>query len=154
MNPSATGWIEKFGHLVEQNKDAVRSFQDLYGGLKKWGFVYGINVKSPRFIESEHALSEDERAKINLLTALYFTYKLDRVKHDFDAFLTTIFTVYAEVNVRQITFINRILTGSKTAAQLEKLMDSRVYVDDNVISKTFNSIITTSLLVIDVLTFK
>ena len=154
MNPSATGWIEKFGHLVEQNKDAVRSFQDLYGGLKKWGFVYGINVKSPRFIESEHALSEDERAKINLLTALYFTYKLERVKHDFDAFLTTIFTFYTELNVRQISFLNKILTGSKTSAQLEKLMDSRVYLDDNVISKTFNSIITNSLLFIDVLTFK
>ena len=154
MNPSATGWIEKFGHLVEQNKDAVKSFQDLYGGLKKWGFVYGINVKSPRFIESEHTLSEDEHAKINLLTALYFTYKLERVKHDFDAFLETIFTFYTELNVRQISFLNKILAGNKTSAQLEKLMGSRVYLDDNVISKTFNSIITNSLLFIDVLTFK
>lgn len=154
MNPSATGWIEKFGHLVEQNKDAVKSFQELYGGLKKWGFVYGINVKSPRFIESEHALSEDEHAKINLLTALYFTYKLERVKHDFDTFLETIFTFYTELNIRQISFLNKILTGSKTSAQLEKLLASRVYLDDNVISKTFNSIITNSLLFIDVLTFK
>lgn len=154
MNPSATGWIEKFGHLVEQNKDAFTSFQELYGGLKKWGFVYGINVKSPRFIESEHALSEDEHAKINLLTALYFTYKLERVKHDFDTFLETIFTFYTELNIRQISFLNKILTGSKTSAQLEKLLASRVYLDDNVISKTFNSIITNSLLFIDVLTFK
>ena len=154
MNPSATGWIEKFGHLVEQNKDAVKSFQDLYGGLKKWGFVYGINVKSPRFIESEHSLSEDERAKINLLTALYFTYKLERVKHDFNTFLETIFTFYTELNVRQISFLNKILAGNKTSAQLEKLLASRVYLDDNVISKTFNSIITNSLLFIDVLTFK
>lgn len=154
MNPSAKGWIDKFGHLVEQNKDAVKSFQDLYGGLKKWGFVYGINVKSPRFIESEHTLSEDEHAKINLLTALYFTYKLERVKHEFDAFLETIFTFYTELNVRQISFLNKILAGSKTSAQLEKLMNSRVYLDDNVISKTFNSIITNSLLFIDVLTFK
>ena len=154
MNPSATGWIEKFGHLVEQNKDAVKSFQDLYGGLKKWGFVYGINVKSPRFIESEHSLAEDEHAKINLLTALYFTYKLERVKHDFDTFLETIFTFYTELNVRQISFLNKILAGNKTSAQLEKLLASRVYLDDNVISKTFNSIITNSLLFIDVLTFK
>jgi len=154
MNPSATGWIEKFGHLVEQNKDAVKSFQGLYGGLKKWGFVYGINVKSPRYIESEHTLSEDEHAKINLLTALYFTYKLERVKHDFDTFLETIFTFYTELNVRQVSFLNKILAGNKTSAQLEKLLASRVYLDDNVISKTFNSIITNSLLFIDVLTFK
>jgi Asp-tRNA(Asn)/Glu-tRNA(Gln) amidotransferase C subunit len=37
---------------------------------------------------------------------------------------------------------------------LEKLIDSRVYLEDNVISKTFNSIITNSLLFIDVLLFK
>lgn len=154
MNPSATGWIEKFGHLVEQNKDAISTFQDLYGSLKKWGFVYGINVKSPRFIESEHTLSEDEHAKINLLTALYFTYRLERINHDFKSFLETIFTFYKELNVSQISFLSKILAGSKTSSQLEKLMESRVYLDDNVISKTFNSIITNSLLFIDVLTFK
>jgi len=50
-------------------------------------------------------------------------------------------------------FSTRFL-GSKTSAQLEKLIDSRVYLEDNLISKTFNSIITNSLLFIDVLTFK
>ncbi|NND16212.1 MAG: hypothetical protein HKN89_07790 [Eudoraea sp.] len=154
MNPSAPGWINKFGHLVDQNNDVYNTFQDLYGGLKKSGFVYGVNIKSPRFIEAEHALSEAEHAKINLLTALYFTYKLERVTYDFTTFLDTIFAFYEELNVRQISFLNKILAGTKTSAQLEKLLDSRVYLDDNVISKTFNSIITNSLLFVDVLTFK
>jgi len=154
MNPSASGWIDKFGHLVDQKIDLYNTFQDLYNGLKKAGFVYGVNIKSPRFIVAEHAMSEAEHAKINLLTALYFTYKLERVTYDFETFLETIFAFYEELNVRQISFLNKILAGNKTSAQLEKLLDSRVYLDDNVISKTFNSIITNSLLFVDVLTFK
>ncbi len=154
MNPSASGWIDKFGHLVDQNNDVYGTFQDLYNGLKKAGFVYGVNIKYPRFVEADHAMSEAEHAKINLLTALYFTYKLERVTYDFTTFLETIFAFYEELNVSQISFLNKILAGTKTSAQLEKLLDSRVYLDDNVISKTFNSIITNSLLFVDVLTFK
>mgnify|MGYP001823900792 FL=1 len=154
MNPSASGWIYKFGYYVKDNLEVVSDFRDLYGGLKTSGFVYGLNIKVPRFISPEHTLSEDEKAKINLLTALFFTFKLERSSSDFDDFLQTIFQFYKELNISNISFLNKILASSKTSNQLEKLIDSRVYLDDNVFSKTFNRIITNSLLFIDVLTFK
>ena len=78
MNPSATGWINKFGQLVSDIPEKYRSFQDVYNGLKKTGFVYGINIKVPRFIETEHELSEDEKAKLNLLIGLYHIYGLEK----------------------------------------------------------------------------
>ena len=53
-----------------------------------------------------------------------------------------------------LSFLNKLFTGNKTSAKLEKLIDSRVYLEDNVLSKTFNSIITNSLLFIDVLTYR
>lgn len=154
MNPSTPGWIDKFGHLVQEHRDAFTDFQHLYGGLKQVGFVYGINIKIPRFIDPEYNFSDDEKAKINLLTALYFTFKLERAQSDFSAFVETIFKFYKELGVGNITFFQKILAGSKTSAQLEKLLDSRVYIGENMLSKTFNSIITNSLLFIDVLTFK
>jgi len=154
MNPSTSGWINKFGEIVSENKSTYDNFQDIYVELKKTGFVYGINIRVPHFIEAEHTLSEDEKAKINLLTALYQTYYLHSNTVTFDAFLDTIFNFYQDLGIGQISFFNKILTGSKTSAQLEKLIDSRVYLEDNLISKTFNSIITNSLLFIDVLTFK
>ncbi len=154
MNPSTSGWIDKFGSLVKDHLNTYPNFRDLYGGLKKTGFVYGINTKVPRFIRTEHTLSEDEKAKINLLTALYFTYTLEKGKADFDTFLDTIFLFYKDLNINQISFINQLFSGKKTSSQLEKLIDSRVYLEDNLISKTFNSIITNSLLFIDVLLFK
>ncbi len=154
MNPSGPGWINKFGELVTNKAGIFADFSTLYESLKTNGFVYGINVNIPAFISIEHSPSEDEMAKINLVYALYFTYSLERRDRSFNDFLETIFLFYKELNVSQISFLNKILTGSKTSAQLEKLIDSRVYLEDNVISRTFNSIITNSLLFIDVLTLR
>ncbi|MBT8281378.1 MAG: LETM1 domain-containing protein [Muriicola sp.] len=154
MNPSGPGWINKFGEVVRNKEGIYSDFSTLYTSLKDYGFVYGMNVKTPSFISIEHAPSEDEMAKINLLTALYFTFALERQEHKFEDFLDAVFAFYKELKVSQISLLNKILTGSKTSAQLEKLIDSRVYLDDNVISRTFNSVITNSLLFIDILTFR
>jgi len=154
MNPSASGWINKFGEIVGKHATTNTSFQDTYGELKKIGFVYGINIKVPRHIASEYTLSEDENAKINLLVALYQTYCLSHTSADFNIFLDKIFQFYKDLNLSDISFFNKILTGNTTSAQLEKLIDTRIYLADNLISKAFNSIITNSLLFIDVLTFK
>ena len=154
MNPSTSGWIDKFGSVVKDNTDHFKDFGALYAGLKKAGFVYGLNIKVPRFIETAHSLSEDEKAKINLLTALYYTWVIVSGKKKFAAFLDEIFRFYKLLNIHQTSFLNKILTGSSTSARLELLVNSRIYLDDNVFSKTFNNIITNSLLFIDVLTFK
>ncbi|MDX1759223.1 MAG: LETM1-related biofilm-associated protein [Arenibacter algicola] len=154
MNPSASGWIDKFGYLVKDNNDYFSSFEDLYSLLKSTGFVYGINLDIPPFIIKEVPLSEDEKAKINLITALYFTYKLKNKEHNFEAFLGYIFMFYKDLGINRISFLNKFLTGKKTSSKLENLLNSRIYLEDNVISKTFNNIITNSLLFIDVLSFK
>ena len=154
MNPSASGWIDKFGHLVKDQIDSYSDYTDLYEALKGTGFVYGMNVQIPGFISPEHKLSEDEKAKINLLAALYFTFRFEKKNSDFKVFLTKVFQFYQDLGLNRISFLAKIFVGGDTSAQLEKLMESRVYLDDNVISKTFNSIITNSLLYIDILTFK
>ncbi len=154
MNPSSNGWIDKYGFLVKDRSDKFASFESLYAHLKGNGFAYGINVKVPDFIPVEHHLSEDEKAKINLLTALYFTYTLHHKSEDFKSFLDCVFHFYESLQVGKISFLDKILAGKKTSTQLEKLLDSRVYLEDNLISRNFNSIITNSLLLIDVLTFK
>tara|TARA_R110000868_G_scaffold121034_3_gene321164 strand:+ start:62572 stop:63756 length:1185 start_codon:yes stop_codon:yes gene_type:complete len=154
MNPSASGWIDKFGYIVKDYHSLYESFDELYEHLKSTGFIYGINVNIPEFLSTEIQLTEDEKAKINLLTALYFTYRQKRDHTEFSKFLEDIFEFYTELGIGKVSFLNKVLTGKKTSTQLEKLIDSRIYLEDNVISKTFNSIITNSLLFIDVLTFK
>lgn len=154
MNPSASGWINKFGSLITKDAISYSDFNALYRALKKTGFIYGINAAIPSFVSPEHILSEDEKAKINLLNALYATFRLTSQETDFECFVSQVFQFYNDLKVSHSSFLNKILTGNKTSAQLEKLIDSRVYLADNVISKTFNRIITNSLLCIDVLLFK
>ena len=153
MNPSSSGWIEKYGSVVQKHQDAFPSFEALYGTLKRSGFVYGLNSSIPDFIELEHTLSEDEKAKINLLHALYFTYRT-KGGDDYSEFIEQVFKFYEILKINRTGFFDKWFTGNKTSAKLEKLMTSRIYIEDNIISKTFNSLITNSLLFIDVLLFK
>ncbi|WP_396634115.1 LETM1-related biofilm-associated protein [Maribacter sp. R86514] len=153
MNPSSSGWIEKYGSVVQKHQDEFPTFEVLYSTLKKSGFVYGLNSSIPGFIELEHTLSEDEKAKINLLHALYFTYRIKGDK-DYSIFIERVFKFYEILNISRAGFFDKWFTGNKTSAKLEKLMTSRIYIEDNIISKTFNSLITNSLLFIDVLLFK
>lgn len=154
MNPSASGWIEKYGSVVQKHQNAFPDFEALYATLKESGFVYGLNTGIPKFIRSEHLLSEDEKAKINLLNALYFTYKLRVETVEFTTFVEQVFSFYRILKINRAGFFGKLFTGSKTSAKLEKLLASRIYIEDNIISKTFNSLITNSLLFIDVLLFK
>ena len=154
MNPSAVGWIEKYGSVVQGHQNTYPDFETLYNALKKSGFVYGLNSGIPDFILPEHSLSEDEKAKINLLHALYFTFRLHDTTRDFSSFTEEVYTFYQLLKINKTKFFDSLWTANKTAAKLEKLMSSRIYIEDNIFSKTFNSLITNSLLFIDVLLFK
>lgn len=153
MNPSASGWINKFGHLVDQESSYFEDFDSLYRDLKANGFIYGVHLNIPSFVPAEHALSEDEIAKVNLLTALYFTFTFEVGKTDFEAFVNKVFEYYQSLNVSRISFLNKILTGSKTESQLEKLIDSRIYLSDNTFSRALGNSLTNSLLYVDILIF-
>ncbi len=154
MNPSATGWINKFGQLATKNLVTYVGRDQLYLDLKTSGFVYGINIKTPPFITPDHGLSEDEKAKINLLNALFFIYLFERSDTDFQAFLVELSRFYHALKMDATSLLGKLTTGRGISAKLEKLIESRIYINDNVISKTFNSVITNSLLFIDVITFQ
>ncbi len=154
MNPSASGWINKFGHLVKNVPESFPNFESLYQELKRNGFVYGIHIDIPQFISVEHQLTEDEVAKINLLTALYYTYLFEKQESDFELFVNTVFGYYQSLEVGKISFLNKILTGSQTESQLEKLIDSRIYLGGNAFNRAFGNSLTNSLLYVDVLIFR
>ncbi|GMN04733.1 hypothetical protein MTsPCn5_01210 [Croceitalea sp. MTPC5] len=154
MNPSAPGWINKFGSLLRTTTTTYASYSELYDELLNHGFIYGIHLNIPTFIESEHSLSEDEIAKINLLSALYFSYEFETGDSNFEKFIDTVFEYYQEMEVGRISFLNKILSGNKTITQLEKLLESRIYLNGNVFNKAFGNSLTNSLLYVDVLIFR
>lgn len=154
MNPSAPGWITKYGSLFKEDMVTYNSYDALYEEHLAHGFVYGIHLKPPHFVKPEHELSEDEIAKINLLNTLYFCFYFETGSTDFEVFVSTVFKYYQELDSGKISFLGKILAGNKTVSQLEKLIDSRIYPNGNVFRKALGSSLTNSLLYIDVLTFR
>jgi len=154
MNPSANGWINKFGHLVQQQSLGCTSAAELYRHLRAIGFVYGIHIEVFPTIQTELKLLEDEVAKLNLLTALHQTYILETKDDDFQKFVEKVFAYYQDLEVGKISFLNKILTGKRTEAQLEKLIDTRIYLGGNVFSRALGNSLTNSLLFVDVLIFR
>ena len=154
MNPSALGWIDKFGALRTTEPIAYRDLSSLDSDLRSCGFMYGINVGIPGFIKPSYTLSQDEKAKLNLLTGLYASHCLIRPEASYSDFLGSARSFYKELELGQPNLLQKILRSGKTSAQLEKILDSRVYLGEPILSKTFNSMITNVLLPIDVLTYR
>ncbi|AKA33820.1 LETM1-like domain protein [Flagellimonas lutaonensis] len=154
MNPSASGWINKLGHFLQKNTDGFHDFDQLYHNLKENGFVYGVHLYIPPFINSEHRLTDDEVAKINLLTALFYVFHFSRGSTDPKAFVQVVLDYYRHLEIGEISFFEKIIAGSDNESKLERLIDSRIKLGENLIDRTFGNSITNSLLFIDVLTFK
>lgn len=154
MNPSAPGWIDKFGALRAADPIPYRDLRALDADLRSCGFMYGINVGIPGFIKPSYRLSQDEKAKINLLSGLYCSHRLIRPESTYIEFLTSVRAFYSALELGQPNLLQKILRSGKTSAQLEKILDSRVYLGENILSRTFNSLITNVLLPIDVLAYR
>jgi len=154
MNPSAQGWILKFGSLRENEPVPYPDLKALDSDLRACGLMYGINVGHPGYISPAHRLSQDENAKVNLLAGLYYSYRILRPEGSFGDFLIAARDFYRELEIGQPNFLLKIFRSGKPATQLEKLLDSRVYLGEPILSRTFNSIITNVLLPIDLLVFR
>lgn len=153
MNPSASGWVTKLGQLLSKQSDRYARFELLYSELKHSGFVYGVHVTPLPFIESSHPLTEDEIAKVNHLSALYFAFVLEKRSSGFGEFLDTLFEFYQKMGIANIKNAKKILEGKRSPAQLEKLIDSRIYLGGKVFNKALGNNLTNALLFIDVLIY-
>lgn len=154
MNPSASGWIHKFEFLSEKHPYSFPSFEALHQTLRELGFTYGINTGIPDFIAPTYTLTQDEQAKINMLYGLFHTYKILYPNSEFNAFVDSLFQFYNKLGLGHLNFLQKMLGGGKKLDQLEKLIDSRVYPEANLLSKIFNPTLTNSLLFIDILTYR
>ncbi len=154
MNPSTSGWINKLGHITKHHEMSFQNFGDLLDELKTIGFTYGINIRTLKNIPTEHSASESELAKINLLAALFHTHQTHTNNSNFKSFTELLLQFYKDLNLHNNSLLKKIISESSYATQLEKVIDNRVIISDNIIKKVFNNIFANSLLFIDVLIFK
>ncbi|WP_378184869.1 LETM1-related biofilm-associated protein [Aquimarina sp. W85] len=155
MNPSASGWLDKFLREFTEEKKLLFSDMDvLYEALLASGFLYGASVTTLMFDDSSIVYSEEERTKINLLTGLvgmyYDTIEGGTSKDCIDALLQ----FYNYLNTKKSIFPWTTLLTSTKSEKLEKIIHARIQTNESVVFKNFSHLLTNALLFIDVLAFE
>jgi len=152
MNPSANGWIKKLlKEISSKQKDLKSSETDFYNALKSSGFIYGSNISVIYNCIDNEDFTEEELSKINLFLAFYFVHQQANKSEDL---ITSIISFYKSIDDYKLSFFEGLLGEKKSAGLLEDMINKRVHIDDNLITKNFNFFITNALLFIDVLGYQ
>ncbi len=152
MNPSASGWIKKLLTLTSK-KDSyfALSVNEFYEKLKYCGFIYGNNVDVVFQTIEKKDMSPEELSKVNLLLGLLYFYKSNPSQVPFTK---SVIDFYTAINEAKTSFFDGLLGDKKTESTLEKIINKRVYIDDNLFTKNFNYFITNALLFVDLLAYQ
>lgn len=153
MNPSSAGWINKHLQFLRQNPATLYlSESEFYSKLLNTGFIYGVSVTTLTY-ENEELLkwTELERAKINLLDALLYTFAQNGGSPE--DFIKTVVEFYFELSEKEFHFLTLSIRRKPTASTLEKIIQERTRTNEHLIEKNFSHLITNALLFLDILSF-
>lgn len=157
INPSATGWIDKFfsGQKVLLSSATGDNDEGFYNKVRETGFVYGhiIGFDTLDVIPTKGWL-RDEISKVALLNTLFRIYVLTTKDDNPKEFVAKAVAFYDEMNPKGFNLFKKVLPNNSAYANLEKIIDERVQTNDNIISKNFSHIVTNALLFVDVLAFQ
>jgi len=156
INPSTHGWIDKY--FLKQNADLLpveNNDMHFYDSVRASGFIYGhiVSFNTP-FAISTRGWLQNEVSKVALLTTLYGIYQLTTTENNPENFILKAGAFYNEMNPQRFNWFKIVLPDSSPAINLEKIIDSRVQTNVDIISKNFSHIVTNALLFVDVLAFR
>lgn len=156
INPSASGWIDKFFIEQKVSEQTVSTTTDsFYQKVRETGFIYGhiITFDTINPIETKGWFKE-EISKVALLNTLYGVFCLTNNEISSENFIKQTVAFYNQMNPEGFSLFKKILPKNSLSLTLEKIIDERVQTNDSIISKNFSHLVTNALLFIDVLAFR
>jgi hypothetical protein len=156
INPSAVGWIDKFFLKQKPFLLPAETHPDIfYKKVRETGFIYGHIVSFDTHLPIvTKGWIENEIPKVALLNTLYGIYGLTTLENNPEKFVLKAIAFYNEMNPQGFNLFKIVLPDGSPSFNLEKIIDSRVQTNIDIISKNFSHIITNALLFIDVLAFR
>ncbi|MGA9637101.1 LETM1-related biofilm-associated protein, partial [Flavobacterium sp.] len=155
INPSASGWIDKYFLKQVQSKSVLTNDLDaFYLKIRKTGFIYGhiVSFETDTPIDTKGWVL-NEIPKVALLNILHATYQLHHQDQTSEHFLTKALDFYNAMSPQSFSLFKKVLPNGSASFNLEKIIDSRVQTNIDIVSKNFSHIVTNALLFIDVLAF-
>ena len=156
INPSASGWIDKFFLKQKSTLFPTNMQPDIfYKKVRETGFIYGhiVSFDTPFSINTKGWL-QNEISKLALLNTLYGINELINPAGTPENFVSEAVDFYNQMNPQGFSLFKKILPDDTKSIALEKIIDSRVQTNIDIINKNFSHIVTNALLFIDVLAFR
>ncbi len=156
INPSASGWIDKFFNDQKVSDQTVSKTTDtFYQKVRETGFIYGhiISFDTETPVETKGWFKE-EISKVALLNTLHGIFCITTKDCIAENFIKQAVTFYNQMNPEGFSLLKKILPKNSISLTLEKIIDERVQTNDGIISKNFSHLVTNALLFIDVLAFR
>ncbi len=155
INPSASGWIDKF--FIKQEFKKEHLFLDtgtFYKKTRATGFIYGhiISFETPMLVDTKGWV-QNEIPKVALLNTLYGVYGLMTQDEDPNNFIKKALYFYDDLHPQGFNLFKKVLPNGSPSLNLEKIIDTRVQTNVDIINKNFSHIVTNALLFIDILAF-
>jgi hypothetical protein len=156
INPSAIGWIDKFFLKQKPSLLAIETNPNtFYKKVRETGFIYGHIVSfDTNFEIVKKGWLQNEISKVALLNTLVGVYQLTTEDNNSEKFILKAVAFYNQMNPQGFSLLKKILPDDSASVTLEKIIDSRVQTNIDIISKNFSHIVTNALLFIDVLAFR
>jgi hypothetical protein len=156
INPSASGWIDKYFVKQKLKEQIVYTSPNLfYTKIRETGFIYGHIVSFETTIPIiTKGWVHNEIPKVALLNTLYAIYSLSTDDKESNNFVSKALAFYNEMTPQGYNLLKKILPDSPPSLNLEKIIDDRVQTNIDIFSKNFSHIVTNALLFIDVLAFR
>lgn len=153
INPSASGWIDKF--FAGVTTPAKTSFHAFYKQVRNTGFIYGYVTEASHVAKKDTAgWTTEEMTKVALLDSLYALYCLETGLNDTKGFIKKAIGFYKEMTPEGFNLLQKVLPSSPISHQLEDILQERIHTNENIISRNFSHILTNALLFMDVLGFR
>lgn len=156
INPSASGWIDKFFSRHKPDKEPVAcDAEQFYARVRATGFLYGhlVSFDTPKPVETK-GLTEEERTKLGLLITLFHAYGFTVGDSLRDDFVGKAMAFYREMLPQGPNLLKKVLAGNSESGELEEVINQRVRTNQDIISRNFSNIVTNALLFEDVLAFR
>ena len=155
INPSASGWIDKFFGQLTNRLTVYPNSHALYRAIRDTGFIYGHVLSFTNLDTREtKGWTTEEVTKAALLNALFDVYRLIENNEDTAAFIQKAIVFYKKMQPGGYTFIKKMLPSAPASHELEDILDDRIKTNSNIISRNFSHILTNALLFMDVLAFR
>ncbi len=156
MNPSSSGWIQKFINEFGKKEliDAYPADSDFYEALKRTGFLYGFSVK-PLLNKpiSTLKLTKEELTKINLFHSLVYVHFLFRKSPSFENALEDISKFYKSIEKGKTNFLQKLRFTKSASDNVEAIIAARLHESNALIKSEAASLFTYAMLFSDVLAF-